>query len=145
MAINKINQILTGDNKWREDGLGNTGETFIVGSDYTLRSISRQVIEDLDGHITALKRIHYDDAMVQQIRKMQTNILMEEVKMASVGSALNGLSGTLLTENAFGEKVLSAYAPLNIEDVHWIIMSTMTETEASLIIKNLQESSADRF
>ena len=145
MPINKINQILTGDNKWREDGLGNTGETFIVGSDYTLRSISRQVIEDLDGHITALKRIHYDDAMVQQIRKMQTNILMEEVKMASVGSALNGLSGTLLTENAFGEKVLSAYAPLNIEDVHWIIMSTMTETEASLIIKNLQESSADRF
>ena len=31
MPINKINQILTGNNKWREDGLGETGETFIVG------------------------------------------------------------------------------------------------------------------
>jgi hypothetical protein len=81
MPINKINQILTGNNKWREDGLGETGETFIVGNDHKLRSISRQVIEDLEGHLSALKKIRYDESMIQQIRKMQTNILMEEIKM----------------------------------------------------------------
>jgi hypothetical protein len=141
MPINKINQILTGNNKWREDGLGETGETFIVGSDYKLRSISRQVIEDLEGHLSALKKTRYDDVMIQQIRKMQTNILMEEVKMEAVGHALKGQTGTILEQNAFEEKMLSAYAPLNIADVHWIIMSSMTETEASLRIKNLRESS----
>ncbi|HZB13203.1 MAG TPA: GAF domain-containing protein [Chryseolinea sp.] len=141
MPINKINQILTGNNKWREDGLGETGETFIVGDDYKVRSISRQVIEDLEGHLSALKKIRYDDALLQQIRKMQTNILMEEVKTEAVANALNGLTGTTLAQNAFGEKMLTAYAPLNITDVHWTIVSSMTETEAALRIKNLRESS----
>jgi GAF domain-containing protein len=141
MPINKINQILTGNNKWREDGLGETGETFIVGSDHKLRSISRQVIEDLEGHLSALKKIRYDESMIQQIRKMQTNILMEEIKMDGVASALVGLTGTLMAQNSFDEKVLTSYAPLHITDAKWIIMSTMTEAEASLRIKNLRESS----
>jgi len=42
MPINKINQILTGDNNWMEDGLGRSGETFMVGHDYMLRSIARE-------------------------------------------------------------------------------------------------------
>ncbi|HEX6223578.1 MAG TPA: GAF domain-containing protein [Chryseolinea sp.] len=141
MPINKINQVLTGNNKWREDGLGESGETFIVGDDFTLRSISRQVIEDLEGHLSALKKIRYDEALIQQIRKMQTNILMEEVRTEGVANALAGLTGTLVTQNAFGEKTLCAYAPLNIADVHWVIISSMTEEEASLRIKNLRESS----
>jgi hypothetical protein len=144
MPINKINQILTGNNKWREDGLGDSGETFIVGSDYKLRSISRQLIEDLEGHLTALKKIRYDATLIQQIKKMQTNILMEEVKTNGVGNALQGQTGTSLEKNAFDESMLCAYAPLNISDVHWIIMSTMTEEEANQRIENLKESS-DHF
>src|SRR5690349_13749301 len=31
MPINKINQILTGNNNWQADGLGKSGETFMVG------------------------------------------------------------------------------------------------------------------
>lgn len=141
MPINKINQILTGNNKWREDGLGETGETFIVGQDYKIRSISRQVIEDLEGHLSALKKIRYDDVTVRQIRKMQTNILMEEIKMDAVRNALNGQTGTALAQTAFSENVLTAYAPINIADVQWIIMSMMTETEASQRINSLRESS----
>ena len=144
MPINKINQILTGNNKWREDGLGDSGETFIVGSDYKLRSISRQVIEDLEGHLSALRKIRYDDTLIQQIKKMQTNILMEEIKTNGVANALKGASGTSLERNAFDENMLCAYAPLNIVDTHWIIMSVMTEEEANQRIENLKESS-DHF
>lgn len=139
MPINKINQILTGNNKWREDGLGESGETFIVGDDYLLRSISRKLIEDLEGHLSTLKKSKYPNATIQKIRKMQTNILMEEVKTDGIGKALSGITGTALEDNAYGEKILSAYAPLNIPDVHWAIVSTMNEEEASLRIKSLRD------
>jgi hypothetical protein len=139
MPINKINQILTGNNKWREDGLGESGETYIVGNDYLLRSISRKLIEDLEGHLSTLKKSKYPHATIQKIRKMQTNILMEEVKTEGIGKALSGITGTSVEDNFYGEKILSAYAPLNIPDVHWAIVSTMSEEEASLRIKSLRD------
>ena len=139
MPINKINQILTGDNNWRDDGLGESGETFIVGSDYRLRSNARHLIEDLEGHLSLLKTRNYPRTVIQQIRKMNTSILMEEIKTEGIGSALQGANGTAIENNQDGKKILNAYAPLNIPDVHWVIASTMLEEEASLRIKNLRD------
>lgn len=139
MPINKINQILTGNNKWREDGLGETGETFLVGYDYKLRSISRELIEDMDGHLLALKKLKYDESTIQQIKKMETNILLEEIKQDSITKALGGLTGTLLEKSKTGFDVLCSFAPLEIPDVRWVIMSTMKEEEASMRINNLRE------
>lgn len=139
MPINKINQILTGNNKWREDGLGDTGETFIVGDDYKLRSISRPLIENLEEHLSQLKGMKYSREVIQQMRTMQTNILMEEMKTSGVTQALKGVTGTSLDKNAFDEQILTAFAPLNIPDVHWVIMSAMKEEEASLRIRDLRE------
>lgn len=139
MPINKINQILTGNNKWREDGLGESGETFMLGDDYKLRSIARQLIENVDGHINALKKQRYDGTLVQQIRKMETSILMEEIRQDSATKALNGMTGTQLEKNNRGIEVLTAYAPLEIPGVNWVIMSTMTEEEASARINSLRD------
>ena len=138
MPINKINQILTGDNKWREDGLGETGETFIVGGDFKLRSMSRQLIENPQRHLQSLKNLNYDRSIIQQIKKMQTSILMEEIKTTGIGNALKGQEGTSLEDNSHDQKILSAYAPLNIPDVEWAIVSTMDENEASQRIRNLR-------
>ncbi|MBA4058173.1 MAG: hypothetical protein C0490_25885, partial [Marivirga sp.] len=102
MPINKINQILTGNKKWREDGLGESGETFIVGHDFKLRSISRELIEDMDTHLVSLKKLKYDERTIQQIKKMETNILLEEIQQDSVSKALGGLTGTLLESNKLG-------------------------------------------
>lgn len=143
MPINKINQILTGDRKWREDGLGESGETFIVGHDFKLRSISREVIEDMDTHLLSLKKLKHDESAIQQIKKMETNILLEEIKQDSVAKALGGMTGTQLENSKFGFDMLCAFAPLDIPDVHWIIMSTMKEEEASKRINNLREGNFD--
>lgn len=139
MPINKINQILTGDHKWREDGLGETGETVIVGKDSRLRSISRGLIENPERHVRLLKKLGYDDSVVQQIKKMETNILLERIAQQSVSKALAGDTGTITEQSSGGDDILSAYAPLKIADVHWMILSTLKETEASERINNLRE------
>lgn len=138
MPINKINQILTGGNKWREDGLGETGETFIVGSDSQMRSVSRALIESRSDYLLHLKKRGYDDRTIRQIEKTNTNILLEKVSFDSVGKGLRGVSGTQIEKNDRGEEVLNAYAPLQIPDVRWMILSTMKEVEASKRIDDLR-------
>lgn len=140
MPINKINQILTGNNKWREDGLGESGETFIVGSDYKFRSIARALLEDMETYVTSLKKRGYEESTIRQIQKMETNILQETIKLDSVTSALQGQTGTKLERDSKFEDMLIAFAPLNIPDVQWVIMSTMKEVEASMRINNLMNS-----
>jgi hypothetical protein len=139
MPINKINQILTGDHKWREDGLGESGETFIAGSDYKLRTIARELIENKANYLSALERMGYPDDIVRQIRKTNTSILLEKIQLESVTKALKGVTGTQLETDGRGITMLNAFAPLDIPDVQWIIMSTMKEEEASVRINSLRE------
>lgn len=139
MPINKVNQILTGDNHWREDGLGKSGETFMVGSDYRLRSITRGLIESPDNYLALLKKQAYSDDTIRQIGKTGINILLENVKLDGVMKALQGTSGKQQERNAFGHECLYTFAPLNIPDVHWVIMSTLQEAEASQSIESLRK------
>lgn len=140
MPINKVNQILTGDCHWTEDGLGKSGETFIVGSDYCLRSITRGLIENADAYLNQLKVQGYADDTIRQIRKTGTNILLETVKLDSVTKALNGKSGKQVEQNMAGEQCLYTFASLEIADVNWIIMSTLKEDEASEKIERLRNT-----
>jgi hypothetical protein len=139
MPINKINQILTGDNNWRDDGLGESGETLLIGSDYKLRSVSRQLLEDKRKYLSGLKKIGYSENIIRQIDKMNTSILLESIKLKSVESGLQGETGTTIEKNKHSVEMLNAFAPLNIPDVHWMILSTMEEEEASTRINDLRK------
>jgi hypothetical protein len=140
MPIVKINQILTGDQKWREDGLGESGETVVVGCDYKLRSIARELVENQEAYLNRLKALGYGEELIQQIRKSGTSILLEELRQESVSRALEGGSGMHLEPDSRGELSLYAFAPLNIADVQWVILSRMREEEVSSRINRLQET-----
>jgi hypothetical protein len=79
--------------------------------------------------------------VIHQIRKSGTSILLEELRLHSVSKALDGLSGTQIETNNRGAEMLYAYAPLEIPDVHWIIMSTTKEEETSMRINDLRHNS----
>ena len=138
MPINKINQILTGDNKWRDDGLGQTGETFIVGEDFKARSIARGLIEHPDDYLSSLRNAGYGEAVVRQVQRTGTNILLEQLKLEAVRQSLQGVTDTYRGLDTRGADTLFAYAPLRIPDVHWVIISAMQEAEASERINSLR-------
>ena len=121
-----------------EDGLGRSGETFMVGHDYMLRSIARELVESPDAYIASLQREGLDTSVLHQILKTNTSMLLEKVEFDSVTRALNGQQGTLIERNASGEEMLNAYAPLNIPDVKWVIVSSIKEKEVSERINNLR-------
>ncbi len=139
MPIHKINQILTGDNNWQDDGLGESGETLLIGSDYKLRSVARELLEDKRKYLSGLRKIGYNENIIRQIDKMNTSILLEGIKLTSVETGLQGDTGTTIEKNKHGIEMLNAFAPLNIPDVHWMILSTMKEEEASTRINDLRK------
>ena len=57
MPIDKINNIMTSRQEWSKVGLGESGETYIVGHDLTLRNQSRFLIEDRKHYLKMIKEI----------------------------------------------------------------------------------------
>lgn len=85
-------------------GLGKTGETYIVGNDKFMRSDSR-----------------FSD---------KRTILVNKIDTEGVRAALSGASNCKIIKDYRGSDVLSAYAPLNIKDIHWTIIAEIDKNEA---------------
>ncbi|MCP3764658.1 methyl-accepting chemotaxis protein [Domibacillus sp. A3M-37] len=92
-------------------GLGKTGETYLVGNDYLMRSNSRFSTE--------------------------SSIGVQEVKTRATEQALTGKTGTQVIKDYRGSDVLSAYAPLSIKGLEWVILAEIDEEEAFAPVKSL--------
>jgi methyl-accepting chemotaxis protein len=130
MPIDKINSVMTNANRWTEMGLGISGETYLVGEDKTLRSQSRFFIEDPENYYQALQDAGAGIKNIQQIKSTQTTIGLQSVDTKGVNEALSGAAAIQIFPDYRNVPVLSAYKPLAIKDVHWVIMSEMDLAEA---------------
>ena len=129
LSVDEINRVMTGDQRWRDDGLGETGETFLVGEDLTMRSDSRVRLEDPDEYFAAIADTQLEVEQSDRIRQLETAILNQRVNNRAITSAQNEQSGIRRVTNYLGESVLSAYAPLDIRGVDWVIVSEIAEAE----------------
>ncbi len=130
MPIDKINDIMTNKQNWNNVGLGNTGETYIVGEDYKIRNQSRFLIEDSVDYFKMLSDIGEDKKTIAQIKNYHSSIGLQTVKTTGTEEALKGVNDTKIFPDYRGVSVLSAYKPLSIPDMHWVLMSEIDEEEA---------------
>ncbi|MBL7911952.1 MAG: SpoIIE family protein phosphatase [Bacteroidia bacterium] len=130
MPIDKINDIMTNKQNWNNVGLGNTGETYIVGEDYKIRNQSRFLIEDSVDYFKMLSDIGEDKKVIAQIKNYHSSIGLQTVKTTGTEEALKGVNDTKIFPDYRGVSVLSAYKPLSIPDMHWVLMSEIDEEEA---------------
>ncbi|MFQ5509950.1 MAG: methyl-accepting chemotaxis protein [Leptospirillia bacterium] len=130
MPIDKINNIMTHDQHWAKAGLGTSGETYLVGADSKTRSLSRFLIEDMSGYITALQKGGVPQGTLDLIRAKESNIGLQPARTLGVQAAISGQTGFDIFPDYRGVPVLSAYAPVDIEGINWVIMSEIDEAEA---------------
>jgi methyl-accepting chemotaxis protein len=93
-------------------GLGETGETFLVGPDHLMRSDS---FLDPKNH-----------SVLASFRRPSTGT----VDTAAVKAALKGEAGVATVNDYNGNAVLSAYGPLEIMGVRWAMLAEMDVAEA---------------
>ncbi len=130
LPVDEINRIMTGGENWETDGLGESGETYLVGPDYLMRSISRFLIQDPESYARALRAAGVPAAEVERTLRLGTSILQQEVRTAAAREAMQNRSGTRIVDDYRGVPVLSSFAPLEIPDVSWVILSEIDVAEA---------------
>lgn len=140
MPVDRINNIMTNDQQWSDIGLGESGETYIVGHDYKLRTQSRFLVEDKESYLRVMKGLNVPTATLKRMENTGQAIGLQEVRTPGVINALNGQSGTLIFPDYRGFPVLSSYKPLDIPDVKWVIMSEIDKSEAFAPVVALRNS-----
>jgi serine phosphatase RsbU (regulator of sigma subunit) len=140
MPIDNINNIMTNNKDWAKVGLGQTGETYIVGENFTLRNQSRFLIEDSVNYFRMLKNIGTPRATISKIRNFKSSVGLQEVRTQGTQDALKGIANTLLFNDYRGVPVLSAFKPLQILGMKWVIMSEIDEAEAFQSTESLKMS-----
>ncbi len=139
LPVGEINKIMTGNGNWEVDGLGESGETYLVGDDYMMRSISRFYLQDTVGYSNALTELGVEKEQVEKMYRIGTTILEQRVKTEGVKNALEGKNETRIIDDYRFVPVLSSYAPLQIRGLNWAILSEIDEAEANIPIINFQK------
>lgn len=115
LSLDSINNIMG-----RREGLGKTGESYLVGPDNLMRSDS------------------YLDPINRSIIASFLNPAEGNIDTDATRQALSGKSGNSIIFNYNSDSVLSAHGPVRIWDTTWALMVEMSESEvfaASKMIK----------
>lgn len=137
LPLDKITSVMTADKKWIDQGLGKTGESYLVGRDLLMRTDSRFLLEDKAGFLQESAG-KISPALLTYADKKNTSIGVVSVDTNASKQALSGKSGFELINDYRGTPVFSAYAPLDLYGIRLAILAEQDEAEALAGIDNLR-------
>lgn len=129
-SIDALNAALTSSGHWRDEGLGDSGEVYLVGADGFARSDSRFLIEDKPGYLQQLTDLGADPAEIEAIDRSGHSVLNQHFDTLAVERAQSGTTGADTIRDYRGVQVLSAYAPLDFGGNRWAIIAEKDVDEA---------------
>ena len=138
LSIDEINRIMTSNKSWKQNGLGETGETYLVGSDYGMRSTSRFLIEQPQKYFEAIAAQGLPQTEVDNIKQLKTSILHQKINTPAIKQALDNQTGFAIVEDYRGKSTLSAYRPLQLSGLDWVINAQIDTAEAFEPIRDFQ-------
>jgi class 3 adenylate cyclase len=124
-----IARALSGNRSWEAEGLGKTGEVFLLGPDQTMRTDSRFLIEDPAAFIKTLRRSTLTTSNVDKIEKLGTTVLTVPGNHEVAVAALRGETGLKRITDYRGVPVIEAYGPVDLDSVRWAVIAKIDEAE----------------
>ncbi len=137
-----INMITAGANNWNQDGMGKTGESYIVGKDLRMRSDSRAIAEDFDAYLKDIKAANDTLTQIEQIEKQRSSILYQHVNNPEILRVFADSQEVVgIGINYRGREVIRSAAPLKIYDLNWAIVAEIETQEAYRPVEALRRRS----
>jgi class 3 adenylate cyclase len=133
--IETFNRVLSGDYNWKAEGLGDTGEVYVVGPDRTFRSRSRLMYSSPKTFVQQLRESGASASVAQAVEVRGSVMNLVPVTTRSVEEAFHGQSGITRVNGYLGRPVLSAYGPLELDSLRWAVIAEMTVAEAEAPIR----------
>ena len=123
LSNEEIDNVVTGDRRWRQEGFGDTGEAYLVGPDYLVRSAPRAFYENRDGYFAELKAVGASDEEIAAIQRYGTPVLHQRIDTQATRAALAGVEGTGEIIGYRGVPTLASWGPLAISGVKWALVA----------------------
>ena len=130
MPVDRINDVINHEKSWEHNGLGQTGQSYLIGADQKLRSNVRQMYEGKEEYLSELGQAGVNSSQIKEIDVRDTTIGLLSITHQSVDEALNGRSGNTIEMNYLGQQVLASYQPLFIQGLKWGLITEIHEEEA---------------
>lgn len=119
ISVKEINNIMTFEEKWEDVGLGKSGESYLVGDDYLMRSNSRFVLDMND----------------RFVNELATTVGVLNVRSKAVENALSKKEGQGIIHDYRNIEVLSSYDYINVMDKVWGLMVEVDKGEIDAEVK----------
>ena len=142
VPLDRLNHIMTSGEAWSEHGLGETGETYVVGPDFTVRTQPRFLVSDPETFFNDIAAAGIESTTRDRMRSLGSAVGLLTVDTPGTRMALDGQTGTQIFDDYRGQAVLSAYRKLALPDVDWAIMSEMDQAEAFAEVQLLRNLTA---
>ena len=130
VSLETINDLTTGSEGWKEQGLGDTGEVYLVGLDDFMRSDSRRLIEDPENYEQLAIDGGTPPSVAKRIVEVQGTVLLQPINTRAVAEAQAGRTGTTTGPGYLGIDSVTAYAPLEVDGLDWVIIARIDSSEA---------------
>ncbi len=138
LSTRQLDDVMTGGGSWLREGLGESGETYLVGPDLLMRSDSRFQIETPDAYYRQLRDLGYSPSSLERLESSGTSVLLQAVDTAAARQALAGRAATRQVADYRGVQVLSSYTPLALPGLDWAMLSEIDVEEAFRAVRALR-------
>lgn len=138
LSIDEIDAIITGSRRWRNEGFGATGEAYLVGPDFLVRSSGRSFFENPAAYFAELKAGGASDADIAAIGRYGSPILHQHADTLATRAAIGGVDGTGQLADYRGVPTLASWGPVRVSGVTWGIVAKIDSSEAFAPVYRLE-------
>ena len=138
LSNEEIDKVVTGGRRWQQEGFGMTGEAYLVGPDYLVRSGLRAFYEDRDAYFAELKAGGAADEEIAAIRRYGTPVLHQHINTKATRAAIAGIEGTGEIIGYRGIATLASWGPLAVSGVNWGLVAKIDTAEAFMPVYQLR-------
>lgn len=125
----RVDNLMTSHRKWKEVGLGSSGETYLVGGDKTFRSSPRSFFEDSRKYLVSVKKNGVPQGQIDEIRRTGSPVLVQTVSTEGSTQALEGAAGTSEYRDYRGVPVVASYQPIRFGPFNWALIAEIDQSE----------------
>lgn len=137
IPVSALNRLTTNDGAWRSQGLGDTGEVYIVGSDRRMRSDARLWLEDPEAYVDALDAAGHPPEVAEAVTATDGTAGVQPVTTEAVDKAFDEETFVGRTTNYLDTRTVAVAGPLGVEELDWVVVAEVAAAEADAALRSL--------
>ncbi len=138
--IDTLTDEMNSGKAWKQIGLGETGDAFLVGADKKMRSNARYVIENKDAFVQSMGE-KLTPAERSALLRKSSSIGLVTVDSEATRFASAGEDGYVAFTDYRGVPSFGAYGPLRTQGLNWVVVTKIDQAEANRPIAALNQAS----